>query len=406
MTINTETILQWMTAVTFALYLWFIFACLVQLRRGRRYDSPHESQMPVGEWPSVTILKPCAGSDDDLESCLESYFTVRYPNTQLLFGVRSESDPALAVIERVRAKYPQMDSAVFVTGEGSHVSPKISQMEFLAHHAKHDYWWLSDSNTKVHPDTLWDMMAKLRVPGSGLVASPVVGDGERTMGSALENLQQNCYVVLTTYALKFSLARVAVPGKSMLVTKEALLKVGGWNEIGQYFADDEVLIQSMMAHGYKTHLGTLAVQNVNCSGDVKKFYHRHLRWSQIRWRVVPHGTVMELLFMAPIHTTLLYFLLLPSLQTAGLFALGVLTQCGLDYLVAYAVRGRGIEPRYWGVVLLRPYINVLLVIRGLFSGHVAWRGNDLWMGPRAKILTEPAYRRGLRALRSAIKGGA
>lgn len=406
MNINTETVLQWMTAVTFALYLWFVFACLVQLRQGRRYTSPSESAMPVGEWPSVTILKPCAGNDDELESCLESYFNVRYPKTQLLFGVRTQSDPAFAVIEKVRAKYPHMDSQVFVTGDGRHVSPKISQMEFLAEQAKYDFWWLSDSNTRVHPDTLWDMMAKLREPGSGLVASPIVGDGERSMGSALENLQQNCYVVMTTYALKFSLARVAVPGKSMLVTKEALLRVGGWDQIGQYFADDEMLVRSMMEHGYKTHLGTLAVQNVNSNGDVKKFYNRHLRWSQIRWRVVPHGTVMEFFFMAPVHTTLLYFLCVPSVKTALLLLLGAFSQFAGDYFVAYAVRGRGIESKYLPVVFMRPYINIWLVLRGLFSGRVAWRGNDLWMGPHAKILTEPAYRRGLRALRSALKGGA
>ena len=279
-------------------------------------------------------------------------------------------------------------------------------MEYLAQHAKHDSWWLSDSNTKVHPDTLWDMMAKLREPGSGLVASPVVGDGERTLGSALENFQQNCYVILSTYAIQFSFARVAVPGKSMLVTKEALLKVGGWDKIGQYFADDEMLITSMMAHGYKTHLGTLAVQNVNCDGDINKFYNRHLRWSQIRWRVVPHGAILELLFASPIHTTLAYFLCVPSLKSAAVFLLGAAMQLTFDYYVAYSVRGRGVESKYLAVVLLRPYINIWLVIRGLFSGRVAWRGNHLWMGPNAKILTEPAYRRGLRALRSAIKGSA
>jgi ceramide glucosyltransferase len=404
MNFDAVTILRWATAASVCLYLLLMIACLLQLRRGRRFDSRAERELPPGEWPGVTVLKPCAGADDDLEACLQSYFEVRYPNVQLLFGVRSEKDPALAVIERVRARFPEADSAVFVTGEGRHVSPKISQMEVLAQHARFDRWWLSDSNTKVHPDTLWDMVAKLREPGSALVASPIVGDGERTTGAALENLHLNCYVVSTTYAVMHVLDRVAVPGKSMLVNKSALLEIGGWDEIGKYFADDEMLVQGIMEKGHRIHLGTFAVQNVNATGDLKKFYQRHLRWSQIRWRVVPHAAALEF-FVAPVLSASLLLLAAPSLQSALVFAGALALQCGFDLGCHYAIRGRSMETSRLWLLAARPFLVAWLLLRGLFSGHVDWRGNDLWMGSRARILTEPPLRNRLRALRESLRNG-
>jgi cellulose synthase/poly-beta-1,6-N-acetylglucosamine synthase-like glycosyltransferase len=293
---------------------------------------------------------------------------------------------------------------VFVTGEGRHVSPKISQMEVLAQHAKHERWWLSDSNTKVHPDTLWDMVAKLREPNSALVASPIVGDGGRTAGAAIENLHMDCYVVAVTYAAKYLIDRVAVPGKSMLVNKSALLEVGSWDEIGKYFADDEVLVQGIMDKGYKIHLGTFAVMNVNASGNVKKFYQRHLRWSQIRWRVVPHAAVLEF-FVAPVLLALALLVVAPTARNAAYFLAVFALQCALDVASHVSIRGRAMSLSHLWVVPIRPFLVAFLLVRGLFSGHVDWRGNDLWMGSRARILTEPPLRNRLRALRESLRNG-
>lgn len=396
-------LLWWCSVASLCLYSAFFAACALQLRRGRRFDAKLEDELPAGEWPGVSVLKPCAGADDELEACLESFFAVRYPRTQLLFGVRSTSDPAYAVIQRVRERHRAANSAVIITGDGAHVSPKISQMAALSQHAQHELWWLSDSNTKVHPDTLWDMVAKIKEPHSALVASPIVGDGEQTASAALENLHLNAYVVATTYALKLSMDRVAVPGKSMLVTREKLLEAGGWQAIGEYFADDEMLVQALMRRGYRLHLGTFAVQNVNAHTDWKKFYQRHLRWSQIRWRVVPHAVVAEF-FLSPLILAALAWIAAPSRAHAQLLACALALQVFGDGALHGMVRGRMMAPKHLWTIVVRPFVVAALWVRGAFSGRVDWRGRDLWMGARARILTKPPARWTLRALRSARRG--
>ena len=46
----------------------------------------------------VSVLKPLSGLDLDLESNLRTFFEQEYPAFEILFAVRSESDPAVAVV--------------------------------------------------------------------------------------------------------------------------------------------------------------------------------------------------------------------------------------------------------------------------------------------------------------------
>jgi len=53
--------------------------------------------------PRVSILKPLAGSDDELEDNLESFARIDYPSYEILFGVADLRDPAFAVAHAIRA---------------------------------------------------------------------------------------------------------------------------------------------------------------------------------------------------------------------------------------------------------------------------------------------------------------
>ena len=67
--------------------------------------------------PPISILKPLAGVDDGLEQNLRSFFEQKYPRFEILFAVRSDRDPAVAVVDRLRASYPAIPSRLIVTGE-------------------------------------------------------------------------------------------------------------------------------------------------------------------------------------------------------------------------------------------------------------------------------------------------
>src|SRR6188508_1290039 len=50
--------------------------------------------------PRVSILKPLAGIDDELEENLASFSDLDYPDYEILIGVASTDDPAFGVARR------------------------------------------------------------------------------------------------------------------------------------------------------------------------------------------------------------------------------------------------------------------------------------------------------------------
>src|SRR5882762_612037 len=62
--------------------------------------------VPFASLPPVAILKPIHGMEEQLEKNLASFFEQDYPEYEIIFGARDAENPALAVAERVRARYP------------------------------------------------------------------------------------------------------------------------------------------------------------------------------------------------------------------------------------------------------------------------------------------------------------
>ena len=56
--------------------------------------------------PPALVLVPCRGTDADLESNLDAILSQEYPRRRVVFCVDRLDDPAVPVIERVRARHP------------------------------------------------------------------------------------------------------------------------------------------------------------------------------------------------------------------------------------------------------------------------------------------------------------
>ena len=102
-------------AVLLALLAGSWIYCLLVVIAARRYlavqPPPLESPEPV------SILKPLAGAEPDLEDNLRSFFEQDYGEFEILAAVREATDPALAVFERLAAEYRHIPTRAMVTGE-------------------------------------------------------------------------------------------------------------------------------------------------------------------------------------------------------------------------------------------------------------------------------------------------
>src|SRR5215470_10718990 len=66
--------------------------------------------------PSISILKPLAGLDLDLESNLRTFFEQDYPSFEILFAVRGNDDPAASVVARLQHDFPRVSTGLIITG--------------------------------------------------------------------------------------------------------------------------------------------------------------------------------------------------------------------------------------------------------------------------------------------------
>src|SRR5689334_2154997 len=64
----------------------------------------------------ISILKPLAGLDDNLESNLQTFFEQDYPNYEILFAVQAAEDPAVEIVKKLQQQYPAVPTQLVITG--------------------------------------------------------------------------------------------------------------------------------------------------------------------------------------------------------------------------------------------------------------------------------------------------
>jgi ceramide glucosyltransferase len=385
------------TAVSGALYLTIMGSFGVAMRRQRRRRA---RRMDLARAPRVTIMKPLAGDDDELEDNLASFARLDYPEYELLFGVASVDDAALPVARRFLARYPHIDARVIVTDEANAVNPKVAQLVSLDRHAQGEIVVISDSNVRVAPSYLWSLAGELSEPGVGLATSVFAGTGERTVGAALENLQLGAMVGPGLAAAALLSKRPFTVGKSMAMWRRDLVKLGGFARVGAVLAEDHMLGRLFLdaGHGVRTSLDVVENRNVGCS--VRRSMERHTRWAKMRRALAPTAFVFE-----PFLTPLLVATMVAAvMQTkpaivAALIAAAVQTVCALAAM--RALRGRALGWYFAPLEIVRSYFVFACWLRACFSRRIEWRGHTFLL-ERYSVIT-PAPPSSVSRLRAALR---
>ena len=119
-----------------------------------------------GGWPAISILKPLAGVEEGLEANLRSFFEQDYAEFEILLAVRSPDDPAIPVVEALRARYPAVPSRLIVTGEPPYANAKVYSLDRMLAEAHHDLLVMADSDVRVTPEMLATIAAEFAGPAA------------------------------------------------------------------------------------------------------------------------------------------------------------------------------------------------------------------------------------------------
>jgi len=332
------------------------------------------------ERPPVTILKPLCGADDGLAANLESFFTQDYEGLQIVFGVQGADDPAIAVVDRLRARFPDIDTRLVVHEGGRGINPKVSNLRAMLRAVTHDLVIVSDSNVRAHGSYVLEMVEALR-DGVGLVTSVFSGSSERTLGAALENLHLTGSIASSVAASERFGGHTITVGKSMLFRRSLFESLGGFESVGAVLAEDYIIGRMFRAAGYRVALASHVVENVCQRTTLEGFARRNLRWSALRCRLKPLVYPFEPLTM-PIAVALLAPLFGAPLGWSLLWAVAVTL---LRDVLSWRLLRTTQRNRWIPLLGVPKDLIVLAVWAGApFARRISWRGNRvlLSMGTR------------------------
>ena len=336
------------------------------------------AQAPRFKLPAVTVLKPLHGDEPLLEQALTSFFRQDYPALQLVFGVQSTDDPAIALVETLCRRFPGVDATLVVNPRPHGTNRKIANLINMFPRARHDVLVVSDSDMHVAPDYLRRVVDGLQQPGVGLVTTIYTGlPSTRTLTGQMGAAYINQIFASGALLARF-LGRQDCLGATMALTRSTLLRIGGFPSLSPFVADDGVLGRRVRALGLQIGLApTVPATTVSETGFGALFRHE-LRWARTIRAMAPIGFLLSAV-QFPV------FWAAVAVAASGLqpWALIVLAAACLGR----AVLGRRIErvlgaaPTALVLAPLRDILSMAVMAAAFFDDQVAWRGQVLSTAP-------------------------
>lgn len=319
--------------------------------------------------PPISVLKPLAGLEEDLERNLRTFFEQDYPDYQILFAVREPDDAAAAVVERLIAEHPGRDAELIVAGEPPFPNAKVWSLVRMAARARHEILVISDSDIRATPDYLRGIAADFADPRVGVSCCPYRAIPGPGLWSRLEALTiNNEFWSGVLVARMLEGMRFAV-GPTMALRRSYLEKAGGFRAAGEYLAEDFVLGQWAERHGYKAVLSRHVVDH-HIGGALFAPNLRHrIRWARSTRRSRRLG------YLGQIFTNPLPFAL-PLLATPAA-PLGIVAIALRGLVAAVVAAGLLRDPlakRQWWLLPAADIASLVVWALGLFGDTVEWRG--------------------------------
>src|SRR5215470_708694 len=232
--------------------------------------------------PLVSILKPLSGLEDEIEENLLSFSNLQGITHEIILSVADPDDPALDVIARIQARFSGSNFSVVIGGGGGTPNPKVERLVAAARRSRGQILFISDSNIRVSPGDIAATVAAFRDPEVGCVSNLFIGDGARTLGAMIESLHLISFVLPGCVFANWAGVPCLV-GKSMAISREAYLAIGGFEAFGNVLAEDQAMAIAIKRAGYKLELSSTGVRNVIVGRSLRGALGRQVRWNKIRY---------------------------------------------------------------------------------------------------------------------------
>jgi ceramide glucosyltransferase len=371
------------SSIYYLLCLWSVRTFLA----ASRLDNVSRPNQPL---PPVSILKPLKGTDPDIYESFRSHCLQDYPEYEIIFGVNDPSDPAVESVEQLKREFPARKIHLVVSPVKLGANVKVSNLAQMVRAASHECVIVNDSDIRVESDYLRRIVAPLIDNHTGMVTCLYRGVAAPTLGSRLESLG-----ISTDFWAGVLVARQLEGGlhfglgSTLAFRRHDLDRIGGFESIVDYLADDYELGRSIAGLGLRVLLSDVVVETHLPGYNFGGFLAHQMRWARgVRdsrlggyiGLAFTFGLTWALLNLIAAHGAAWSWVVL-----AAVFFLRVATALVVG---KYALEDRQLVSQLW----LLPVRDLIAVGVWLvsFAGHtVTWRGDrfELKDGRLTRILS-------------------
>lgn len=365
-----------LAACTVSCSFWLVaLGCLASVLKRRKGHGA------IAYEPSVSILKPVKGIDAGAMENFASFCAQEYPRFEVLFGVADPHDPAVALIEQLRAKFPLLAIRLLVS-EPLGTNPKAATLHCLAAEATGEILAICDADIRVEPDFLRRVVAPLADPKLGLVTCLYRGEMPRNVSARLEALHMDA-AFAPSVALAWKHGTKVGLGAAVIMRRADLARAGGYAGIADHLLDDYEIAARIAGLGLGIHLSDCPVASVLGAMHFPQQWAREVRWARGIRVVRPlQYPGMVITFSLPLALAAAAFFRLTPWALAAVP--GVLA---VRWFVAWrsAVLLGQRERRYLAWLPVRDLLSFAVWLAAMFGRRVKWRGQEFALGRDGRL---------------------
>jgi ceramide glucosyltransferase len=332
----------------------------------------------------ISILKPLAGLDLDLESNLRTFFEQDYPSFEILLAVREANDPAVEIATRLQREYPKVSSRLLITGEPPYPNAKVYSLNQMLRAAANDLVVMSDSDIRVTPQLLCSAAAEFQDPKLGVATCPYHAVPGSSLWSRLEATGMNTdFWASALVARMIEGMRFAV-GPTIVARRSVLESIGGFDRLKDYLAEDFAMGKFANEAGHGVILSSYVVEHHIGSATFQQNLAHRLRWARSTRRSRPAGYVGQL-FTMPLPMAVLVCLAAPAWWLVAPITFLIRA------LAAYVVSRQVLHARInWLLLPFEDLMNFCFWIAGFFGNTISWRGRRYRLFPDGRFELIPS----------------
>ena len=330
----------------------------------------------IRQFPPVSVLKPVHGMEAQLRENIDSVFRQDYPSYEILFAADTADDAALEVVREVSARYPEVPCHILVTGNPPWPNPPAYCFSRMMEVAANEILVTSDSDVQVAPNYLKEVVAPLLDPRVGMVTCVYRGknvagfwSGLTAIGMSVE-MTAGVLVGNLLEGMRFGL------GPTIAVKKEVVKRIGGYEALGQYFANDFMIGQLIDKAGYRVVLSHHIIDHVVNQKNFRKMWENQIRWAKSTRYSRPKGHLGSgLIFAMPFGLLGLLAAALLGRPLVGLLLLAaaMLNRVLESWLIGWgAVRDRVALKRFW-LYPIRDLLGFVVWVASYTGARAVWR---------------------------------